>query len=66
MVYDVPGRADQLSADLVQKWNEAIQSAYANLQPDLGSRFFTLDPSTLTEPIPAPINPLLSLWQKYN
>ncbi|WP_414580771.1 hypothetical protein [Scytonema sp. PCC 10023] len=55
MVYDVPGRADQLSADLVQKWNEAIQSAYGNLQPDFGSRFFTLDPSTLTNPIPAPI-----------
>ncbi|MUH00954.1 hypothetical protein F7734_55315 [Scytonema sp. UIC 10036] len=55
MVYDVPGRVDQLSADLVQKWNEAIQAAYANLQPDFGSRFFTLDPSTLTNPIPAPI-----------
>lgn len=56
MVYDVPGRADQLSADLVQKWNETIQAAYENQLSGLGSsRFFTLDPSTLTDPIPAAI-----------
>ncbi len=55
MPYDVPGYADQLSADLVEKWNETIQVAYERLQPQFGSRFFTLDPSTLNDPIPAPI-----------
>jgi len=25
MTYDVPGRADQLSTDLVKKWNDTIQ-----------------------------------------
>lgn len=55
MVYDVPGRADKLSADLAQKWNETIQAAYASLQSDLGSRFFTLAPNTLTNAIPAPV-----------
>lgn len=45
MVYDVPGRADQLSADLVQKWNEAIQAAYANLQPILAAAFLPLTPA---------------------
>jgi hypothetical protein len=55
MVYDVPGRADQLSLELVQKWNEAIQAAYSNLQQDLGSRFFSLDPKSLSEPVLAAI-----------
>ncbi len=55
MVYDVPGNADELSANLVEKWNETIQSAYARLESDFGSRFFTLDPSTLINPIPAAI-----------
>ena len=55
MVYNVPGRADSLSTELVNKWNETIQAAYASLQSDLGSRFFTLYPSTLTDSIPAPI-----------
>jgi hypothetical protein len=55
MVYNVPGRADSLSPELVNKWNETIQAAYVSLQSDFGSRFFTLDPSTLTDSIPAPI-----------
>ncbi|RUT05897.1 hypothetical protein DSM106972_031030 [Dulcicalothrix desertica PCC 7102] len=55
MVYDVPGRADILSLELVQKWNEAIQAAYNNLQADLGSRFFSLDPKSLSESVLAAI-----------
>ncbi|KAB8330133.1 hypothetical protein SD80_030410 [Scytonema tolypothrichoides VB-61278] len=55
MAYDVPGRADQLSTDLVQKWNDTIQVAYERLQPELGSRFFVLDPNTLTESVLASI-----------
>ncbi|MDJ0676009.1 MAG: hypothetical protein QNJ36_11605 [Calothrix sp. MO_167.B42] len=55
MAYDVPGHADQLNADLIEKWNQTIQSAYNNLQSRFGSRFFTLDPDTLIGTIPAPI-----------
>jgi len=43
MTYDVPGRADQLSTNLVKKWNDTIQAAYDSLKSDF-SRFFTLDP----------------------
>lgn len=56
MAYDVPGRADQLSTDLVKKWNDTIQAAYDSLKSDFGSRLFTLDPKTLTAPVAAPIN----------
>ncbi len=55
MIYDVPGRADQLSTDLVKKWNDIIQAGYDSLKSDFGSRFFTLDPKTLTNPVSAPI-----------
>ena len=55
MAYDVPGRADQLSAELLQKWNETIQAAYERLRPDFGSRFFTLEPETIPSPISAPV-----------
>jgi hypothetical protein len=50
MVYDVPGLADQLSEELMTKWNDTIQDAYDRLQPDLGSRFFALDPDSLQSP----------------
>ncbi len=40
MIYEVPGRADQLGTDLVDRWNDMIQAAYDGLQQDLGSRFF--------------------------
>ncbi|MGQ4649012.1 hypothetical protein [Lyngbya aestuarii] len=55
MNYDSPGHADQLSTHLLEKWNETIQSGYESLEPEWGSRFFTIDPATVTNPIPAPI-----------
>lgn len=56
MTYEVPGRADQLGADLVGKWNDAIQTAYDRLlKADLGSRFFSLDPQTVSSPAQASI-----------
>lgn len=51
MVYDVPGNADKLSIELVTKWNDLIQAAYENLKSDFGSRFFTLDPKSLTDAV---------------
>lgn len=51
MSYDVPGRADQLSPELVEKWNDTIRTAYERLQPEWGSRFFSLSPQSLTNPV---------------
>ena len=49
MPYDPPGRADPLPDDLVGRWNDLIQAAHAAHEPDLGSRFFSLDPDTGAE-----------------
>jgi hypothetical protein len=56
MAYDAPGRADQLSAALRQRWNETIRAEYESLEPQWGSRFFVLDPAQLPDPGPAPIH----------
>jgi len=40
--------ADQLSTNLVKKWNDTIQAAYDSLKSDFGSRF-TLDPKNLDQ-----------------
>jgi hypothetical protein len=55
MAYDVPGRADQLSDDLITQWNETIQDAHSRLEPTFGSRFFTLDPDALESPSSATV-----------
>lgn len=55
MPYEVPGRADQLKPNVIQKWNETIEAAYDSSEPQFGSRFFTLDPQTLQNPVPASI-----------
>lgn len=55
MVYGVPGFADQLSDSLVVKWNETIEDAYDILEPDFGSRFFTLDPGSLESSVSATV-----------
>jgi hypothetical protein len=47
-MYDVPGLADQINSTLVQKWNDMIQSHYELLQPSYGTRFFSLDPQSLS------------------
>lgn len=44
MTYDTPGNADQVSQPIQTAWNARIQSEYDRLAPQLGSRFFTLDP----------------------
>ncbi|MCT7975167.1 hypothetical protein [Laspinema olomoucense] len=54
MLYDVPGRADSLSTELIQQWNQTIQEAYNRLG-NWKNRFFTLDPSSLKNPVRAPI-----------
>lgn len=48
MGYASPGRADQLSDELVSRWNDQINSAYQALEPSLGSRFFSLDPAAVS------------------
>ncbi|MGH8907146.1 MAG: hypothetical protein ACRD0K_11630 [Egibacteraceae bacterium] len=53
MAYDVPGRADQLSDDLVARWNDTVRAAYEQLEPNFGSRFFALDPSSVQGAGPA-------------
>ncbi len=54
MLYDVPGRADTLSTDLIQQWNKTIENAYNRLG-SWQNRFFTLDPLSLKNPVRAPI-----------
>jgi hypothetical protein len=48
MPYSVPGQADELPAELVSKWNEAIVAAYDS-HASLKSRFFELDPNELPQ-----------------
>jgi hypothetical protein len=50
MPYDAPGHADELSADLRDRWNETIARAYASQNDALKKRFFALDPDALRAP----------------
>jgi hypothetical protein len=49
MGYDVPGRAEQASDELVGFWNEEIERAHEALG-EIHSRFFAHDPATLGQP----------------
>ena len=44
MMHDAPGRADDLDDEILKRWNNVIRDQYARLEPDLGSRFFALEP----------------------
>jgi hypothetical protein len=55
MSYDAPGFADTLTGDLLEQWNQVIQRNYDSLSPDLGSRFFSLDPQALADVQPAEV-----------
>lgn len=62
MAYEVPGRAERVGAELVDRWNEEIARAY-EARGDLHTRFFALDPGTLeqaqvTEGVTWPADPL--------
>jgi hypothetical protein len=50
--YDVPGRADEVSEELVRHWNETIAAAYDSQDASLKSRFFELDWERLRDPEP--------------
>ena len=50
-LYAPPGNADALADDLVVGWNRTIQAAYDDLGADLKSRFFSLDPGALVDPV---------------
>jgi hypothetical protein len=51
MNYDVPGRADVHSQEILKKWNEMIQYQYNHLKAQYGSRFFSNEPESLSEPV---------------
>lgn len=53
MPYSPPGNADQLPQSLVDAWNNAIQDSYDRQSDRLKSRFFSLDPGALANPITA-------------
>jgi hypothetical protein len=55
VAFDSPGRADPLPTALLRAWNETIASNYERQRPSWGSRFFALDPATLTSPTPATV-----------
>ncbi|MEU0741506.1 hypothetical protein [Streptomyces sp. NPDC006134] len=54
MPFSAPGGADDLPPDLLGRWNEEIQTRFAQLEPGLGSRFFRLeatDPAAQRVPV---------------
>lgn len=51
MAYVAPGGADTLTPSLAARWNAEIQRAFNALLPDLESRFFSIDPDTLRNPV---------------
>jgi hypothetical protein len=55
MAYDAPGGADQLTPTLTTRWNAEVQRAFNALLPGLGTRFFSIDPDTLANPVPATV-----------
>ncbi|MFF4388066.1 MULTISPECIES: hypothetical protein [unclassified Streptomyces] len=44
MPFSVPGLADDLTPDLLDRWNKEIDRQFRRLEPDLGSQYFTLEP----------------------
>lgn len=50
MIFESPGYADALTKDLKAEWNAAIEASFREQEPDYGSRFFTLNPATITNP----------------
>lgn len=50
MQYDVPGRADEVSEELVRGWNDTVAAAYDSQDASLKSRFFELHWEQLREP----------------
>lgn len=55
MGYDLPGRADDLGSEFVERWNNEISHAYEALRSEFGSRLFSLDPEEVSSPVRAPI-----------
>lgn len=55
MPYLAPGNADDLPVNLLNEWNNSIQASYESQSDTLKSRFFSLDPATLSKPITAVI-----------
>ncbi len=54
MSYEAPGRADTLAPPLLERWNETIVAAHAQLS-EFDTRFFVIDPSSLGDASPAPV-----------
>ena len=47
-MFGSPGAADALTPELREHWNETVRRAHDRLRPAYGSRFFALDPATVT------------------
>lgn len=52
MLYDAPGNSEILSPKLKQDWNNRIQKKFQE-NATYNSRFFSIDPNTVSDPIPA-------------
>ena len=52
MPYDVPGRSDAANQDVIDAWNQEIQDNFARLEPDFGTRFFSIDPDAIANATP--------------
>ncbi|ARV43892.1 hypothetical protein RS399_21635 [Bacillus inaquosorum] len=50
MNYEVPGKADHLGSDLIEKWNLEIKNIYNNLKGELNTKYFSIDPEKLINP----------------
>lgn len=55
MAYDAPGQVDQLSPNLVDRWNEVVRDSYQSLR-DYHSRFFSLDPTAFGNAVEVPVS----------
>ena len=53
MGYGSPGNADTLPQALAQEWNALIERTYRGLEDRWGSRFFSLNPNTIANPVGA-------------
>ncbi|AUX41562.1 hypothetical protein SOCE26_029830 [Sorangium cellulosum] len=49
---ELPGRADDLSPELRERWRDYVDQVYARLRPSYPSRFFRRSPSDLKNPVP--------------
>ena len=50
-MYDSPGFVDDLSDELLIKWNDEIKRAHREISREIDTRFFKLDPNDINDPV---------------